>query len=141
MKALLLIAATTLSLSLSAETLHLGDNVRVIAINGKPVPAYVDTITLTKGPQQITVRYDVLFEPDADSHAFIRSELHQLQFVAKGSGDYYLNAPSPSTAKEGKMLANQPQFTLQDQSRQTVNHSLKSHTELFNQLQPAGNQF
>ncbi|TKB46788.1 DUF2057 domain-containing protein [Ferrimonas sediminicola] len=141
MKTLFLASAAALSLSVSAATLNLGDNVRVVSINGKSVPAYASKIELDPGINNVTVRYDSLFEQDAESHWFIRSELHQLTFKAMGDEEYFLDAPAAESDQQGQMLANDPTFTLMDESDNRIDHGLRSHTELLNQTGVAGNQF
>ncbi|WP_417347588.1 DUF2057 family protein [Ferrimonas sp.] len=141
MRALILLSATALSLSVSAATLNLGENVRVVSINGKSVPAYASQIELDQGVNNVTVRYDSLFEQDAESHWFIRSELHQMTFNAKGDEEYFLDAPAAYSDQQGQMLANDPIFTLMDDADNRVEHGLRSHTELLNQTGLAGNQF
>ncbi|TKB49646.1 DUF2057 family protein [Ferrimonas aestuarii] len=118
----------------SAQVLHLGDNVRVLAINGDPVASYQDSLNLPKGQHTIMVRYDALLEHDSDSHCFYRSDAHHLQFTSDGNSRYFLDAPDPHNEQHGDDLARTPSFELTDANQAPVPHNLRTPWDTENQF-------
>ncbi len=119
--------------SLIAGELQLGDNVRVLTLNGEPVNAYQDSLDIGPGSQIITVRFDALYNTTAEDHEFIRSAVQVIRFESAANEQYRLQAPRMDL-RQARYFAEDPQFVLTRSDGQRVAHRTWSRDALLAEL-------
>ncbi|MBY5920171.1 DUF2057 family protein [Ferrimonas balearica] len=125
----LLLSAT----SVFAGELELGENVRVLTLNGEPVNAFNESLGIGPGSQIITVRFDALYEATAEDHEFVRSAVQVIRFEADGNERYILQTPRMDLA-QARRFAEDPQFQLTRSDGERVAHRTWSRDELLAEL-------
>ncbi len=116
-----------------AGQLTLAPEITLLSVNGHPVSPAVTRIPLAEGPQLMTVRYEQLFELDAEQHDLVRSPVQWLRFEAQPDADYHLAAP-PMTWHQARYFVKEPWLQLQDDEEHPISHSLSSQEALWREV-------
>ncbi|ADN76346.1 hypothetical protein Fbal_2143 [Ferrimonas balearica DSM 9799] len=134
MKRITLLSALLLSATTAfAGQLQLGSNVRVLTLNGEPVDAYHQNLDIGPGSQVITVRYDALFEANAEDHEFVRSPVQVIRFESMPNERYMLQAPIMDL-RQARHFAEDPHFQLTRSDGERIAHRTWSRDELLAEL-------
>ncbi|MBY5991830.1 DUF2057 family protein [Ferrimonas balearica] len=133
MKLLSLALPLMFSASLVAAELQPDKNIQILTLNGEPIDVYRKVIDLGAGPQIITVRYDALFESNAEDHEFVRSSVQVIRFEAMPNEQYRISVPSMDL-NSARRFAEDPHFQLTSSDGQRIAHRTWSRDELLAEL-------
>lgn len=115
--------AALLPLSAQADvTLHLNDNVELLAYNGQTHKSSVfgkeDTVVLQDGTQQLAFRYVTSFEEGKDV-TFVRSDVLVVKFDAQDT-DVHFEFPEYLNKHQARKFNKNPEFTIKDASDNAI---------------------
>lgn len=133
MRNLLATVVLLCSWAASASQLEVGDNVRIITINGEPISSHVKKITLSEGPQILGVYFESLIVLSAEDHRFYRSPLHYVRLEADNSENYTITAAAESL-EQAEAFSSSPKFQLINDQGQSIDYKMWSRDQVINQL-------
>lgn len=117
-------------------TLHLNDNIELLAYNGKTHQSSMfskeEAVVLADGTQQLAFRYVESFEEGKDV-TFVRSDVLVVKFEAKNT-EIFFDFPEHKTKRQVRQFNDNPEFNILDASQNAIpfeqNKLLKSGFQL-----------